>query len=89
LFAGTHAVSKPRLSCSPSIPKLHDVFQARVTCLNVAYALAGAFAGSLAPLLAVALTAASSNLAAPAFVMIAAALLSGAACWMHVPGVKP
>ena len=53
----------------------------RATALGLAYALAGALAGGLAPLVAAALAAATSNPAAPAFVTIAAALLSAAACW--------
>ncbi len=53
----------------------------RATGVALAGSAAGAVAGGLSPLIAIALVAATADKAAPAFVMIAASLASGVACW--------
>lgn len=67
------------LCAPPPLPRATQT-QVRSSALGVSYAIAGAIAGGLAPLAAAALASATSNAAAPAFVSIAAAGLSAAAC---------
>ncbi|KAI8475099.1 MAG: hypothetical protein J3K34DRAFT_517732 [Monoraphidium minutum] len=63
-------------SCVMALPK-----GMRTTTYNLADTLATALGGGLAPLAGAALAAATGDAASPAYVMMAAAAVSAAACW--------